>query len=168
MSHSDSSGSASTVSNHQYSPEQLTEKIVCNRFNLISSVNGSTLSLALDTDLPDSTVVMVSVDRSYWETDNPETEYAIDYLSEGVYSTRSTVAQWRATHDISIADDLWQSHLRAHQAKTAKLGFGFDVSSISKNIKISMVAPVNQPDPRFGEGNENLCGTTVPTSACVL
>ncbi len=42
-------------------------QIVCNKFNLVTKVTGSTLELSVDTDLPDNTVVMVSVSRSYLE-----------------------------------------------------------------------------------------------------
>lgn len=149
----------------QFRPQPLTSpsanrdrKIVCNRFVLKTTENGSTVNLVLETDLPGDAIVMVSVSRSYWEKGSPE-EYRVEYLSE-----RSTVGNWITAHKISIADELWNSKLLAKQKEMASLGLGFDVASISDEIKIRMVVPINQPDPRFGRRNEHLVGTAVRTT----
>lgn len=42
-------------------------QVICNKFKLVTKVTDSTLDLSLDTDLPNNTVVMVSVSRSYLE-----------------------------------------------------------------------------------------------------
>jgi hypothetical protein len=130
-------------------------QVVCNRFELVTEVTDSTLGLSVDTDLPESTIVMVGVSRSYLEKGSPD-QYSVDYLSES-----STVGKWKSKHRISIASDKWKAALRAKQEKLSRIGLGFDVASISDKISVSMVVPINQPDPRFGERNSNLTGKAV-------
>ena len=133
-------------------------QIVCNKFELVTKVTGSTLDLALDTDLPDNTVVMVSVSRSYLEKGNTAT-YSVDYFSE-----KSTVEIWKLLHIVSIDSENWKSALREKQEKMSRLGLGFDVASISEKVTVRMVAPINQPDPRFGKQNSKLTGKAVRTT----
>jgi hypothetical protein len=133
-------------------------QVVCNKFKLVTKVKGSTLDLSVDTDLPDNTVVMVSVSRSYLEKGNPDT-YSVDYLSE-----KSTVGKWKSRHTIFVDSEEWKSLLRAKQEKMSRLGLGFDVVSISDKISVRMVVPINQPDSRFGKGNSKLTGKALRTT----
>lgn len=133
-------------------------QVVCNKFKLVTKVKGSTLDLSVDTDLPDNTVLMVSVSRSYLEKGN-QSAYSVDYFSE-----KSTVGKWESKHRISIASEKWKSALRAKQEKMSGLGLGFDVASISDKITVRMVVPINQPDPRFGKRNSKLTGKAVRTT----
>lgn len=133
-------------------------QVVCNKFKLVTKVKGSTLDLSVDTDLPDNTVLMVSVSRSYLEKGN-QSAYSVDYFSE-----KSTVGKWESKHRISIASEKWKSALRAEQEKMSRLGLGFDVASISDKITVRMVVPINQPDPRFGKRNSKLTGKAVRTT----
>jgi len=132
-------------------------QVVCNKFKLVTKVTGSTLDLSLDTDLPDNAVIMVSVSRSYLEKGN-NAAYSVDYFSE-----KSTVRKWKSKHRISVDSGKWKSALREKQEKMSRLGLGFDVASISEKITAHMVAPINQPDPRFGNRNQNLTGKAVRT-----
>jgi len=132
-------------------------QIICDEFNLVTKVTGSTLDLSVDTDLPDNTVVMVSVSRSYLEKGNPA-KYSVDYFSE-----KGTIGEWKSTHRISIADEDWKTALRAKQEEMSRFGFGFDVASISDRITVNMVVPINQLDPKFGDWNQNLTGKAVRT-----
>ncbi len=132
-------------------------QIVCDKFELVTKVTGSTLDFSIDTDLPDNAVVMVSVSRSYLEKGNPAT-YSVDYFSE-----KSTIGKWKSKHSISIASEEWKTALRAKQEDMSRLGLGFDVASISDKITVSMVVPINQPDPKFGDWNQNLTGNAVST-----
>ena len=72
--------------------------------------------MSLDTDLPDNTIVMVSVSRSYWEAGSPD-EYSVDYFSE-----KRMVGAWRSRREIRVDDTSWNSALRAKQKEMAKLG----------------------------------------------
>ncbi|MEX2142449.1 MAG: hypothetical protein WD894_24555 [Pirellulales bacterium] len=134
------------------------ERIQCDRFSLVTEVADSTIDLALSTDLPNDTIVMVSVSRSYWEKGSA-VEYSVDYFSQ-----RSTVGSWRSKREIVVADEVWWSALREMQAKMARVGLGFEVASVSDEIEIRMVVPINQPNARFGERNQNLVGKAVRTT----
>jgi hypothetical protein len=118
---------------------------------------GSLLQLSVDTHLPDNTVVMVSVSRSYLEKGDRAT-YALDYFSE-----KSTIGKWKSKNNISIASEKWETALRAKQEEMSRIGLGFDVASISDKITVRMVVPINQADPKFGNQNQNLTGKAVRT-----
>jgi len=130
-------------------------QIVCDKFELVTKVTGSTLDLSVDTDLSDNTVVMVSVSRSYLHKGNSAT------YSENYFSESSTIGKWKSEHRISIADEVWKTALRARQELVSRLGPSFDVASISDKITVSMVVPINQPDAKFGDRNQNLTGKAV-------
>lgn len=132
-------------------------QIVCDKFALVTKITGSTLELSVDTDLPENAIVMVRVSRSYLEKGDPDT-YSVDYFSE-----KSTIGKWKSEHSISIASEKWKSALRAKQEEMSGLGLGFDVASVSDKITVKMVVPINQPEPKFGDRNQNLTGKAVKT-----
>ena len=129
-------------------------QVVCDRFKLITNVESSTLNLSVDSDLPDNTVVMISIFRTYLEKNN--LDGYVDYFSE-----RSTIGKWKSNHNISIDSQKWKSALKEKQKNLSELGLGFDVASISDTITVSIVVPVNQPNPRFGKMNSKLTGKAV-------
>jgi len=130
-------------------------QIFCDKLELVTKVTGSTIDLSVDTDLPDNTVVMVSVSRSYLQKGNSAT------YSENYFSERSTIGKWKSEHRISIADEVWKTALRARQELVSRIGPSVDVASISNKIRVSMVVPINQPDVKFGDRNHNLTGKSV-------
>ncbi|MFH2032175.1 MAG: SH3 domain-containing protein [Bacteroidota bacterium] len=130
-------------------------QIICDRFKINEKITNSSLNLSVDTDLPDNTIIMVSVSRLYWEPNN-SSAYSEDYFSE-----KSTVGKWKSNQVIPINSKIWKEALSAKQKQMSRLGFGFDVESISNNITIRMVVPINQSNPMFGEKNVNLCGKAV-------
>ncbi len=136
-------------------PGSAENQIVCDRFELVTEVTGSTLYFFIDTDLPDNAAVMVSVSRSYLERGNPDT-YSVAYFSE-----KSTIGKWKSKQSISLSSEDWKTALKAKQEEMSRFGLGFDVASISNNISVSMVVPINQPDPKFGIRNKNLLGKAV-------
>ena len=138
-------------------PSATEPQIVCDRFELVCKVAGSTFDISIDTDLPDNTVIMVSVSRSYLEKGNAST-YSLDYFSD-----KSTVGEWKSKQGILIDNKEWETTLGDKQEEMAGLGLGFDVSSISDTITVRMVVPIKQPDPKFGEQNQNLSGKAVST-----
>ncbi len=130
-------------------------KIVCDKFNLVAKLTGSTLNLSIETDLPDYSVVSVTVSRKYSEKGNPN-KHSVEYFSE-----KSTIEKWKSKHKISIDDKKWISDLRARQKHDAEFGEGFDVEYVSDKISIYVVVPTNQPNPNFGLRNKNLVGKAV-------
>jgi hypothetical protein len=135
--------------------KEVSTQVVCNEFKLVTKVTDSTLELSVNTDLPDNTVVMVSVSRSYLKKGNSD-RYSVDYFSE-----KNTIGKWKLKHRISIASEKWETALKTEQEQLSRIGLGFDVTSISDEIGVSMVVPINQPDPEFGERNSNLTGKAV-------
>jgi hypothetical protein len=133
-------------------------QITCDVFEIDSELNGKNLSVSLNTDLPDNTILMVSISRSYWEEGNLS-EYSIDY-----YSDRTTVGEWKNEHSISVDNTKWENDLQDKQKEMAPLGLGFDVDRISDSLVVRMVVPINQSNPKFGNRNSNLTGKKVNTS----
>ena len=111
--------------------------------------------MSLDTDLPDFTVVMVSVSRSYFKKGNT-TAYPIDYFQE-----KGTVGQWRKARSIALDEAKWDRDFKSQQRKTAQAGIGGDVGRISRSVDVHFVVPINQADDRFGSSNQNLVGRAV-------
>ncbi|MEX1014188.1 MAG: hypothetical protein WDZ80_03445 [Candidatus Paceibacterota bacterium] len=133
-------------------------QVTCDVFDIYSELTDETLLVTLDTDLPDNTILMVSISRSYWEKGSPS-EYLIDY-----YSERSTVGEWKNEQTISIDNTEWENDLQDKQKEMAPLGLGFDVDRISDSVVVRMVVPINQSNPKFGDRNSNLTGKKVNTS----
>lgn len=132
-------------------------QVTCERFRLLTTVKGEDLKLSVDTDLPDDTVLSVSVSRSYQEKGDT-TSYSCDYFSE-----KSTVGVWRTPRKISLAEKPWRAALRAKQVEMSRLGLGFQVGAISNAVRARMVVPLGQKNPRFGAKNANLTGRAVAT-----
>jgi len=130
-------------------------QIECDKFDLNAEIQGSTLHLSVDTDLPGFTNVTVTVSRSYYTADSSEA-YSMEYFSE-----RSTIDQWRSERKIFLDDEKWKDDFREHQARLSRAGVGSDIQSISDFINVRMVVPIRQSDPRFGNRNENLMGSAV-------
>ncbi len=135
--------------------DKLDAPIICDKFKIITTIEEAALELSLETDLPDNTVVFVHVTRFYFEK-NSKAEYPLDYFSE-----KSIIGKWRSKQKVFIEGEKWKSLLMERQKEMSKLEFGFEVTSISDMLKVSMVVPVNQPDPRFGERNAHLSGKAV-------
>jgi hypothetical protein len=127
------------------------EKIYCEKFEMIQTIEGDTLKLSLDTDLPDFTDVMVSVSRSYKEKGDSESTYSIDYFHE-----KSTVKKWQSPQEINISDNVFKNKLQEEMDRMSNVGMPFQTSTISDEIEVSIVVPVNQSNPIFGKRNENL------------
>ena len=132
--------------------------VVSDRFVLQWDLDGTDLMLAIDTDLPDTAEVIVSVDRGYYEVGNDDA-YSRDYFSE-----KGHISKWRNPRRVTIDDKAWKADLMTHQSKMSALSsdLAFEIDHIEDQIGVRAVVHVNQPDPRFGgRGNPNLSGTAV-------
>jgi hypothetical protein len=129
--------------------------IICDRFEAQAVLEGDHLVLSLDTDLPDQTVLMVSVSRSY-RAGPPEQEYPLNYLS-----VRSTVGEWRVPRKVSVAHSVWAKLLDERARVSAITGERLNVKTTNSHVEASFTVPIGQSDPRFGENNANLSGTKV-------
>jgi hypothetical protein len=131
--------------------------ILADTFVVRHEMQGEQLTLSLETDLPDQTALMVSVDRTYRTREDSE-EYPIEYFSES-----STVGAWRSPRTLTIDNEGWKRQLDERRRTLAVAGEPFTVRSIRDTIEISFVVPVNQ-DPPFQSRNENLHGRVVETN----
>jgi hypothetical protein len=137
-------------------PPTSADSVICDTFELATNIRGSVLGLSLNTDLPDDTVISVTVDRSYWKQGDSE-EHSRRYFAQ-----ESTVGEWRSTHEINIAAEGWTRDLKDFQEKMANAAVGFEVARISDDIDVSIIAPVNmQTNAAFGDRNKNLSGKAV-------
>lgn len=134
-------------------------KIHCEKFDIRHSISGEKLTFSIDTDLPDFTILMVSATRSYKEKGDDNSAYSIDYLSE-----KGTVKEWRVPREISIADRVFQVNLQDKMDEMAGFDMAFQVSSVSNQIEVSFVVPVNQKNTAFGSRNENLESSLIKPS----
>ena len=136
--------------------------VVSNRFVLQWSLDGTNLSLAIDTDLPDTAEVIVSVDRTYYTAGRSEA-YSRSYFSE-----RGRISKWRTPRLVPINDEVWKADLKAHQTKMARISrdVAFEIDRIEDQIEVRAVVHLNQPDPSFGgHGSPKLSGRAVSRMA---
>jgi hypothetical protein len=132
-------------------------QIVCDSFKILADLKGNVLKVSLQTDLPGNTEIMVDIDRQYFQVGSTST-YPHPYLSE-----KSTVGEWREMHTVVLDSDKWLASLRSDQMKMSRLGIGYQVSFITNKVRVSIVVPIFQSDPRFGAKNVNLTGNRVNT-----
>jgi hypothetical protein len=130
--------------------------ITCDRFAIVQSLSGTTLTVSLDTDLPDYTQVMASVSRSYREKGNPDEDYPLNYFEE-----KGTVGLWRKPRQIPVPDEVFKKALQERQRTTALAGIGFELGAVSPQIETSFTVPIFQANPVFGQNNKNLSGKAV-------
>lgn len=140
-------------------PQNEHEGVACNQFEVWAELRDDILSFRLETDLPDTADIMVSVSRSYLEKGYLGTAYSRQYFSQ-----KSKVADWRTDKTCSVADTVFTKSLQEQMNKMASTGMPFEVAEISDELEVSFVLPINQSDSTFGERNENLHGRMVPVS----
>jgi len=128
----------------------------CDKFDVTAALQGDSLRVRLDTDLPEFTELMVSVSRCYFQKGDKDSKYARDYFSE-----KSTVSKWRTSRSLSVADHIFDKALQKQLDMMASLGMPFEVARIEDTLEVSFVVPVNQENPAFGKMNVNLRGTMV-------
>ncbi len=131
--------------------------VTCDRFDPKATLRGDQLSVSLDTDLPDSTVVMVGVARSYFQASSAS-EYPLNY-----FVARATVGEWRKPNNLTVNHTVWQKLLDDRARSLAAAGLSFAVQNVDQNLTISFTVPISQPDPRFGQDNRGLVGRMVST-----
>lgn len=129
--------------------------VVADRFEMKQRLDGKTLYLALDTDLPDFPDVFVTVGRDYTQKGR-RVGYAIEYFQEA-----STVGKWRAERAIPLDNAAWKKKLQEDQERMKQQLTPFTVDKISEEITISFTVPAKQSDKRMGDQNSKLKGKAV-------
>jgi hypothetical protein len=133
--------------------------IVANQFEVSQLLSGETLTLSIETDLPDETELMVSVARGY-RRPGDTTAYSHAYFAES-----SIVGEWRVPRRVLLDEQEWRNGLVEKQRLLARTGSPFSVGEVDDSVEISFIVPVNQDDPRFGSRNEHLTGRAVKPSS---
>lgn len=129
--------------------------VVADRFEVSQALEGDTLTISLDTDLPDETKVMVDVSRRYRQAGDT-TAYVNEYFEES-----GTVGGWRTPRSVVLDEARWRAALSEKQRILARGGAPFDIGRVEDTVIVSFVIPVNQPDRRFGDRNQHLSGSAV-------
>lgn len=133
-------------------------KMITDTFQVRHHLAGDTLTLVLDTDLPDDAHLMVGIHRIYNERGSTK-NYVNDY-----YSRKSSIGAWRRPRQIVLDAGQWHRALDEKRRIMAAAGEPFEVGRISDDVVVSFVVPVNQDDSRFGKWNANLVGQAVDSS----
>jgi len=133
--------------------------LVCRVFEGKVTGTGERFQISLETDLPDDTVLSVTVTRTYQARgeDGVET-YGIRYLSED-----STVGEWKKPHSVDVSNEIFEQALDQEVGRIQSYGIRHSVvqGGISGDIEVSFLVTTNQPNPAFGELNKNLVGHMV-------
>ena len=130
-------------------------RVTCDRFNVQADLQEGTLTVCIDTDLPDDTDVEVSVSRLV-HAKSEAGPCAIHYLSD-----KGKLSEWRSPRTVSLDHAEWWRELEERQRTGGESGEPFEVSRIEPTIRLEVLVPVNQSDERFGDGNFNLRGEAV-------
>ncbi|WP_428304981.1 NINE protein [Lacipirellula sp.] len=118
--------------------------IRCDRFDLTAAFESAptatqgSLKVKLDTDLPDSTELTISVSRGYFNASDRE-EYVIDY-----FATQSTVGEWRDARSIALDHAHWERALAKSRASFAAVGERFRINGVNGSIEVGAVVPLPQ------------------------
>jgi len=139
-------------------PPSKEEPIKSDEFAIVHSLQGDTLTVSVDTDLPDFTDVMVSVSRSYFEKNSTD-EFSRNYFEE-----KGTVGRWRQPRQVKVSHDTFKASLQEQQRKTAQAGIGGQLDRIESDVVIGFTVPMFQSNAAFGNRNSNLTGAATTTS----
>jgi hypothetical protein len=136
------------------------KKVSCELFKFEAEKHKSTINIHLNTDLPNDTIVIISVSRGYLKAG---VKYSHDYFNE-----KSTVAKWKIPQSIPISDKKWNASLSAKQKKSKNdPKFKNTLGAIDSFISVSTIIPTNQKNQRFGKNNEHLIGSCVNANSAV-
>ena len=145
----------STVDDNQKTISSVNSKVFCNRFNINTILKGKELEFWLNTDLPDNTLVMVSVSRRYWIKGSLGT-YSGSYYGKSIF-----VYELRKPVTVILDDKQWRRQVEEKHKQIDPSGEPLQVSKISNEVELKLVVPINQDNSAFGPRNVNLEGTMV-------
>ena len=134
-------------------PEPYAQGIVCKQFDVQASIDGSTLNVALETDLPPDTNILLSASREYREVGDPEL-YAMDYIDEA-----GTIADWRSPRTFDVSNKIATRRFEKYRETLAGLDMAGKIAFFSNELVVRVVVPARQSNPNFGERNAKLAGT---------
>lgn len=145
----------SPVDDNQNTTSSVNSKVFCNKFNVNTILKGKELEFWLDTDLPDNTIVMVSVSRHYW-IEGSSGIYSGSYYGKSIF-----VYELRKPVTVILDDKEWRRQIEKKHRQIEPSGEPLRVSKISDEVELKLVVPINQDNQAFGPRNVNLEGTMV-------
>ncbi|MCH7619915.1 MAG: hypothetical protein IH880_09155 [Candidatus Marinimicrobia bacterium] len=98
---------------------------------LETSIRGRTLTISVNTNLPDGTKLLIGVKRIYWEKGDDE-RYAGEIFSEDI-----VVENGKIKVITKVDDRKWKDEYRTKQIQFAKLNLFPGINRISPKIKVS-------------------------------
>ncbi|SLM29935.1 exported hypothetical protein [Desulfamplus magnetovallimortis] len=143
-------------------------RVRCDKFEIHAELdnNNSTISISINTDLPKSTLVNITINRMFVNAEDNQ-KYAIDYFAKKV-----TVSEWEKTRSITLDQKKWENQFKSQiinyrlegkKKDIDNLKF-FNVTDIDNYVNIYTEVSMDQSDERFGNRNKNLVGQLVTTS----
>ena len=145
----------SPANNNQKTTSSVVSKVFCDRFSINTILKGKELKFWLGTDLPNDTIVMISVFRRYWIKGSSGT------YSGSYYGKRSYVQELRKPVTVILDDNKWKKQIEEKHELIEPIGEPFEVSKISDEVGLNLTVPINQDNPAFGPRNVNLEGSMV-------
>ena len=133
--------------------------VICSVFEGNVIAVSERFRISLDTDLSDNTDLMVGVSRTYKARGEDGIQvYVVEYLSE-----KSTVGEWKKVHFVDVSSGKFKQVLNEDLKRIQGAGLQYNIldGSISENVELSFVVPVNQSNSAFGKSNANLKGPMV-------
>jgi len=123
-----------------------------------------TVALLFMSDLPESTLVLISADRTFWERGNDEA-----YSGE-IYKEDLPLVDGEIKVEINVDDRSWYKKRKAQEEQFKGLGVFGEIGRISDLVTFSaMVSPRRQEDDSiaavFGRNGEKMGGEHIRTSS---
>ncbi|MCH8082593.1 MAG: hypothetical protein IID52_09475 [Proteobacteria bacterium] len=101
----------------------------CDVFQIFHELDGDELTVKLETDCPESSTLMVSIDRVYDVNDG--IAYSESYLNE-----KSTVGKWKQPQIIDVSHATWRTTLTETRELMSRLGEKYEIGAIEDNIEM--------------------------------
>jgi hypothetical protein len=123
-----------------------------------------TVTLRFMSDLPESTLVLISADRTFWERGNDEA-----YSGE-IYKEDLPLVDGEIKVEIDVDDRPWYKKRKAQEEQFKGLGVFGEIGRVADSVTFSaMVSPRRQEDDSiaavFGSNGERMGGEHIRTSS---
>jgi hypothetical protein len=134
----------------------LARRVLVTRFEPLTELKDGELTLALDTDLPDSASVMWNAYRPYVrQLRGEEIEYGVEFGSG-----KTTVGELKNGLRIDVSDATFKRLFDGQREHALARQETFKIIAVGKEVMLRLTVPIHQDAP-FAKLNENLEGSMV-------
>ena len=126
-------------------------KIRCDQFVIRGERVGDHLEVWIETDLPDSTEIYLTVYRSFFAKDSEESAGALVYYSNPIDGSE-TVGRWRDRVRIPIDDSNARTEIEEQMQDRAVMGRPSALDRVESSVGLVAGLLASQKDPRFKAG----------------